>query len=384
FREGGIADADVIAPFTFFVPLSEREIEDNRTNAAAKVTPVYKENEEVAGLLPKDLKDFMRNISEIAERDTVLPEKRLSMIRDVAPGLKRDPVELLLEKGLRDRILAKGLELQEDFLKRGIINDASPLRRGNYVRITVITENKERQVPLRSLIEQGELETIILGKAKEIFGRDEKSIKLFYSVLRSHLMPNFIYNMEETKRRRDGAEKAVMKSFKVSENQRIIAKHDKVTKKQVDMLEALEKRRMELEIETSYGKRIMLFFSKALRITVLLFLLGLALYRLQRELIREPEKLTLIFIILAFYLFLTALVIKMPFLDPYLVPIAFVSLVSAAFFGIMTSVMFTLFASLMLVTHTDLPANYMFTGILAGTAAIVSIAQLRERKNFYT
>ncbi|UCF05628.1 MAG: HDIG domain-containing protein [bacterium] len=383
YKEGDIADIDVIAPFTFFVPLGEREIEENRTTAAANIPPVYSRNEDVERLLPNDLKTFMRSVSELTMQDTLPTEERLAMIRDFAPILRRDPVELLLEDRTREQLSAQALKLQGELLRRGVINDASPLQRGTYARITVLSGDSEDQISARPLIEQGELEGVIIEQAKKLFNRDEDKIKLFYSIVRSHLTPNLVYDMTETKRRRDEAESEVPKSFKVSKNQRIVAKHDKVTRKQLNMLEALERRRMELELETSHWKHILLFVSKALRIVVLLLLLGMALHRLRRDLMSEPGKLTLVFIIVMIYMLLMALVVKVPDLNAYLIPVAFVSLLSTAFFGIMTSVMLTLFASLMVVTHTSLPASHVFTGILAGTAAIISIAQLRERKNFY-
>ncbi len=384
FQKGYIADVDVIAPITFFVPLSEQEIESNRDNAAVKVPPVYRERKEVADLLPQNLEDFMNNIAEIVTADTLSAEERLAIVRENAPSLKNEPVELLLDRSTRDKILKRGKELQQSYFSRGIVHDYAPLRRGNYPRITVLTGTVERHVQTETLIEQGDLQNMILSEGGKIFSGDENAVKLFYTIVRSHIMPNLVFDREETKRRRDEAVGNIPKSFKVIKDERIIAKHDKVTNRQVDMLQALEIRRAELELETSIWKRISLFCSKTLRIIVLLMLLGLAVRRLRPDLLVERDKLTLIFIVLCFYLFLTAFVIRIPYIDPRLIPIAFVSLISAAFFGIMTSVMFTLFASLVIITHTELPASYAFIGIMAGTAGIISIAQLRERKNFYT
>jgi putative nucleotidyltransferase with HDIG domain len=384
FREGDIADIDVIAPFTFFVPLSEQEYENNRDNAAVKVPPVYREQAEVAALLPENLEVFMKNIADIASIDSLSTEERVERIREMAPSLKKEPVDLLLGRSMRERILRNGARIQKDFFTRGIVNDFSPLRRGSYPRITVLTDASEKSVQTSSLITQGDLQNMILDEAGRIFGGNEEAVKIFYTIVRSHIMPNLVYDMEETKRRRDDAVHNVPKSFKVLEDERIIAKHDKVTEKQVAMLQALETRRVELELETSIWKRLLLFISKTLRIIVLIGLLGLAVNRLRPDLLADREKLTLIFIMLTFYVVLTALVTRIPHLDPRLIPVAFVSLVSAAFFGIMTSVMFTLFASFAIVTHTDLGASHAFIGVMAGTAGIISIAQLRERRNFYT
>ncbi len=384
YREGDIADVDIIAPFTFYVDYSEQEIEINRSKAALNVSPVYSANDQATKHLPSDLRVFMERIGDISAQDTLSEKDRVSSVLKMLPGITDEMAKLLLAKQLRDRILNSALELQASLLDKGIINNSAPLRRNNYPHITVVNGDSERLVPSIYLVEQGQLESIILSEAKKSFGRDERTIKLFYDILRSHLMPNLIYDMDEHRQRRDQAEKSVPEKFTISENERIIAKHDKVTKAQIDMLKALEQKRVDLALATSFWKRSLLFFGKALRITSLILLLGLALYRLRPDLILETGKLTLVFMIVLFYLLLTALVIKVPVLNPYLVPVAFVSLVSTAFFGVMTSVMFTLFAAMMIITHTDLPGSYAFIALLAGTTAIVSITQLRERRNFYT
>lgn len=384
YREGEIADVDIIAPFTFYVDYSEQEIEINRSKAALNVPPVYMLNDQATKHLPNDLRVFMERIGDISAQDSLSEEEQVSRVLKMSPGITEEMAGLLLAKQLRDRILNSALQLQESLLDKGIINNSAPLRRNNYPHITVVNGDSERLVPSTYLVEQGQLESVILSEAKKSFGRDERTIKLFYDILRSHLMPNLVYDMDEHRRRRNQAEEAVPEKFTVSENERIIAKHDKVTKAQVEMLTALEQKRVDLELATSFWKRSLLFFGKTLRISALIFLLGLALYRLRPDLILETGKLTLVFMIVLFYLLLTAIVIKVPILDPYLVPVAFVSLVSTAFFGVMTSVMFTIFAAMLIITHTDLPASYAFIALLAGTTAIVSITQLRERRNFYT
>lgn len=384
FREGDIADVDVIAPFGFIVPLSPYEIESNRAKAVVSVPPVYYKAEETTRHLPEDLEVFMRNITDVITVDTLTAEERLAQVREIAPTLRRDPVELLLERSMREKILREGLKLQKSLLDRGIINDASPLRRRDYAYVTVVSDGGEELVPSTPLVEQGQLESMILDQAQSLFGSDEKATKIFYTIVRSHLMPNLVFDVQETRKRRDEEMRKVATAFRISENERIIAKHDKVTKKQVEILEALESRRAELEMETSRMKRVSLFFGKGLRIAILLFLLALALYRFNRDLVVKLEKMTLIFIISIFFLLLMALVVRLPQLNPYLIPVAFVSLVTTAFFGVMTAVIFTLFAALLIITHTDLQASYTFIAILAGTAGIISIAQLRERKNFYT
>lgn len=384
FQEGDVADVDVIAPFTFVVPLSQQEIEINRAKAAVEIPPVYRLRDEAVGNLPGDLRSLMRRIGEIAAVDTIPPETQAQTIREIAPALEGEPVELLLDAALRRRILEDGLAVQRRLFERGILNDGSPLRRRSYAHITLIDGGEERLVPVTNLLEQAQLESVILEQASGAIRGSDDASRLYYAIVRSHVVPNMIYDADETQRRREAAVQAVRREYQVSKNQRIIAKHDRITRQQVEMLQALERARSRLELTTSHTKLVLLFVSKILRMLMLLAVFGAALYRFDRRLLKDPEKVTLTFIIVLFYLLLTALVVRLPLLDEHLIPVALVALVATAFFGALTALIFTLFASLMIITHTDLPASLVFISIIAGTAAIVSISKLHERRNFYT
>ncbi len=384
FNEGEIADVDVIAPLDITVPLSGQEVEINKARAAIGVPPVYRMRSEALELLPGDLTALMERVKEIAMVDTIPPEDRVRMMKEMVPALAREPVELLLLKDTRRKILDDGLAIQRQLLERGVINDSSPLRRRDYPHISLIDGESETLKPANGLLEQGQLEAVILGRAKRVFPGSDDAQQLFYAIVRSHLVPNMIYDADETRQRRESAMDEVKDVYEVSKNQRIIAKHDKVTKKQVMELEALEEYLTIEELKTSPAKRILLIIGKIVRILLLITLFAAALYRFDRPLIREMEKLTLTFMILLFYLLMTALVVRLPFLSEYLIPVAFVALIATAFFGSLTALIFTLFASLLLITHAELPGSFAFISILAGSAAIYSIAHLRERRNFYT
>ncbi len=384
FNKGDIADVDVIAQLDFDVPLSSQEVEINKARAAVSVPPVYRLRSEALEHLPGDLTLLMERIKEIATTDSIPPEERAQMMREMVPALEREPVELLFVKDTRRTILDEGLDIQKHLLARGIINDASPLRRRDYPHIALIDGESESLKPANGLLEQGQLESVILGRAERAFPGSDDAQQLFYAIVRSHLVPNMIYDADETRQRQESAMNKVKEFYGVSKNQRIIAKHDKVTKKQVEELEALEKSRTAEELKTSPATRIMLFIGKIVRMLLLAAMFGAALYRFDRALVMDMEKLTLAFMIIIFYLLMTALVVRLPFLSEYLVPVAFVALVATAFFGSFTALMFTLFASLMLITHAELPGSLVFITILAGSAAIFSIAHLRERRNFYT
>ena len=383
FKEGDVAEVDVVAPFTFVIPLGDREVEMARAKAAVVVPPVYMRSDAATEHLADDLRSFFDRVGQIGSREVSMSE-RVSQLKQYAPDLKREPVELLLDPGIRAKMLKEGLRVQESFLERGIANDASPLRRRDYPRITVLAGGEESLLPTSLLIDQSELEPLVTAEAKRVFPGNEKAQRLFYAVVRSHLAPNLVFDAEGTQERRESAMRKVERSFTVARNQRIVAKHDRITRSQLAILQTMEEKRVEMQLATSYGKRLWLYFGKGLRIAALLLLLGLALRRFERRIIVEPAALTLVGLVLAIYLVMTAVVLRVGALDPLLIPIAFVSLVATSCFGVRGAAILTLFAALMLVTHTNLPASYAFIAILAGTAAMISIAHLRERRHFYT
>ena len=119
YREGDIADVDVIAPFTFYVPYSEQEIEINKSKAALNVPPVYRENDQATKHLPDDLENFMEMIGDVARRDTLSEEERVRLIVDMAPRLGGESARLLLSGTLRKKILEEALRLQAQMLALG-------------------------------------------------------------------------------------------------------------------------------------------------------------------------------------------------------------------------------------------------------------------------
>jgi len=383
YREGDIADSDVIAPFTFTVPYDEREIEINKAKAVVNSPPVYREKSNAEQRLVQDLRDFYSRVSSIAAADSLSDQERLRSLGEIIPDIKVEFLARLLDDATRNRFRRESVKLIESLLEKGILNDASPLRRRNYLHITVVEDSEEKLVRAASLITQDQLEGLILDRAKNIFTDDKELINLFYSITRSFLEPNLVYDREETRVRRDREMEKVPRSFRVSKNQRIIAKHDKITKKQIDVLEAMEEKRARVRMDTSLWSKLLLFFGKALMIMIGLSVFGAALLRFTPELMFDTGKQTMSFIILIFYVLSVAAVLRIPQLNFFAIPIAFVPLIISAFFGSLPAMLFTAFCAVVLVTHTGLPVEPVFIALVTGAAGIISMTHLRERKNFY-
>jgi len=118
YKEGEIADSDIIAPFSFLVPLSEQEIEINKAKAAINVPPVYRSSPDVKRRLSEDLKLFFGKVDSVAAIDTLSTEEKVSIVLDIAPGLKDDAIEMLLSSRTRKKLLREGTKLIRILLGR--------------------------------------------------------------------------------------------------------------------------------------------------------------------------------------------------------------------------------------------------------------------------
>jgi len=320
YRDGDIADADVIAPFSFSVPFTESEIVSNKAKAVMNCPPVYRGEQNMGTRMTGDLIKFYEQLDAVAQNDTITVEDRYDFVKRVIPGIKENLLERLMNKKTRNTFKRESVGLIKTLLENGVINDDSPLRRRNYFNITVISGESEKLRPATSLISQAQLEGLILDKGKAIFGKDSELTAPFYNITRSFLEPNLIFDRDETRLRRNAKIEGIPKSFRISKNQRIISKHDKITKKQIDTLKMLESERARIELDTSIIDKELLFLGKLISIAALLAIFGFALYRFAPGMLTDPGKLTMGFIILIFYLLSVSIILNLCRLVRYLLP----------------------------------------------------------------
>ena len=124
YEEGSVADVDIVAPFTFVVPLSDHEIELARARAAVSVPPVFIRDSAAASRLPEDLQRLFGRIGEVAGKSGVSVRERVNRMKEIAPELRHESIELLADGAIRERMRRESLRLQARYLDRGIVNDA--------------------------------------------------------------------------------------------------------------------------------------------------------------------------------------------------------------------------------------------------------------------
>jgi putative nucleotidyltransferase with HDIG domain len=382
-KRGEIADRTIIAPFDFEVPLSGAELDVRKANALLKVPPVYVRDRSIESGLTEDLTELLDSLATIAGMDTLTEETRVQLAEDQVPYLSRHYVVELLEPTRLSAIRKALLEYQALVFARGMIDNAGPLRARAYTQIVVVDGSEERKLSVDNVIEQGGIDLLTREESLRRFNKMRDRAQVFAEIAKVHLRPNLILDTNETKVRRDLAIAKVEKTVKISKNQRIISKHDKVSAEQEKMLAALEETRRDLEGETSPILVVGMFAGEAIRLILFGILFGGYIFAFRPQLYRDLARMgTLVTVFMLFLLF-SAVVVKLG-LNPYLIPVAFVSVMVTSLFDYRLGLSATVFACVLLPLVTNTPPQIVFTSLLAGTAAVMGLMQMRSRSHFYT
>jgi membrane-associated HD superfamily phosphohydrolase len=298
FKAGDIADRDIIAPFNFKVPLTAEELKVARAQAALTALPVYRRDREVEGNLERDLSAVLDTLSAIVDNDTLSVEQRASMMSSWLPGVTRNVLTAVADPRTFKSLNKAAREYQKAAFTRGLIDYGTPIRRNGYREITVVDGDTEQARAVSDVLDQGKLDQVIREEALARFGNNRNRALVFFELVRAQLQPNLVFDGDETNRRRDASMGMVKDYFEVSNNERIIAKHDKVTNEQQRILTALETARASQITAHSPLTMVGLYIGEAVRLLLFCLLFGGYLYVFHRSIYSDVTMVVAVFAVM--------------------------------------------------------------------------------------
>ncbi len=383
FRAGDIADRDVIAPFDFQVPLTPSELEVARAQAALQALPVYRRNREVERELSADLAALLDTVTTIVNADTLDQRQRAERVAGWLPSLPDNVLRRVVRPRTFRRLGKAAREYQAALLKRGVIDNASLIRRSGYRRITVIDGDREQTRKVVDILEQSRIDQVIREEALSRFGADRASAQVFFELVRGHVLPNLVFDADETSRRRAKATADVKAYFEVSKNERIIGEHDRVTQEQERILRELEKARAAQQVDRSRMATVRVYASLALRLMLLAILLGAYVYVFHPGVYVRLGELGAVFTVMLLHLVLVAVIVRFE-LNACLVPVGMVAVMLTALFDFRLGLIAGIFAASLVPLVTPFGPAVTFSGMLAGAAAVAGVERMRSRSHVYS
>jgi putative nucleotidyltransferase with HDIG domain len=382
YREGQIAESDVVAPFNLRVPLSGEDLRIARARASLSVPPVYHRQRKVERELSRDLSALLDSVSTIvyAPWDD---EERVARAAQWLPGVPRDVLRTALTPDGFPALYEAAGDAQRSIFARGLIDNAAVLRRNGYREIVVVDETLEQKRDVSSLLDQPRLEDAVREQATRRFGSDKARALLFVEVVRGHALPNLSFDGRETTRRRETAAASIKDYFEVMKNERIVGRHERVSREQETILSALEEARAARSPERSPAAVVRAYASEALRVLLLCAMLAVYLQAFHRPVYNDVRRMVALTSLLLLFVGGVALLLRLGW-SPYLAPVAFVAVVLSALFGYRLGLAAAAFAAALLPLSGAIAAGPAFAGWIAGAAGIAGIERMRARSRGYS
>ena len=383
FKAGEIADRDIIAPFNFQVPMSPEELKIKKAGASLSVPPVYVRDRTIERELSRDLAVLLDTVTTIVNNDTLAVPAKVQLASTWLPSVSQNSLKAVLTPSSFKVLIRAAKEYQRTIFTQGLIDNAALIRRNNYREITVAEGSKEQMRKVVDVFEQGRLDQVIREEALARFGKDRDKAQVFFELVRGYVLPNLTLDVQETNRRRENATTQVQDYLVVSKNERIIGKHDKVTREQEMILRALEDARATQVTARTPLTLFNLYAAETARIILFCILFGGFLYVFHRRVYKDFSGVAGVFTVMLLYLVFLAVVVRFS-LSPYLIPVPFAAIMLAALYDYRLGLVSAVFAAMLIPLVTPFAANVGFVALLAGSVGVIGIEKMRSRSHVFS
>jgi len=375
---------DLIAQFSFPVLKYPDEYERDVQDAQKSVLPIFELNDTSSSFalnsigvftdkFKKDSRDYVEgkitidsllNLYSLDIKPVEAQELLLHLDDNFFNELK------LILKNLVEYIYSTGyLNLSKEEIDRDSI----------FVRIRKVEEKHSKDI----FFDKNDIERILIESIEKIEVRKAIVVPLIKVFFKDFVKPNLIYNERDTFLAKEEAKNRVSKNVGiVLENERIVAKHQKITediKRKIDSY-----RRIKFEKGERFDT-ILQFFGKFLHITVLLLILGIYIFLFRKKVYSNTSKiliLSIILILISFFAYISSRIeIDLPV--EYLIFIPTASMLVTIIFDSRLGFYVTVVASLIIGGIRGNDYTIATANIVAGALAVYSVRDIKNRSQIF-
>ncbi|QQS36316.1 MAG: HDIG domain-containing protein [Ignavibacteriales bacterium] len=377
---------DLIAPFSFAILKDPNLYRSELNEAAQSVYPIYVDDQQIYTDIIDSLHSYNEYllkvvdsglISDSLENPTFLSSESFRKLKEMR----------IAERGLlqrRELSISNLLETLETILKNlydeGVLNstnnlngtDSIAVRSGNIDRIEPVSKFHTLE-NVRGLIE--------VRINRRNYPSDVEALLIEYAV--HFIVPNIVFNEQLTNEEIEQAKANVSQySGIVNENERIVAKHDRVTKDTRLKIESYKRAKGEKIGEEGF---VLQLVGKFIHVSFLISLLTIYLFLFRKKIFYDNQKIILISIIFVFLSFITYLTnqinVKAPVQLLIFIPAA--SMLLTIIFD--SRVGFYSTVILALITGALRGNDYTFTvmNLFAGALSVYTVRDIKNRSQIF-
>ena len=376
---------DLIAPFSFPIIKENQEYQAELKRAENSVYPVFNS---IATKNSDSLKTFASYIISVI--DDNLKQQLETYLNPTFLSSKAFTQLLVLRKQQKNSSLPKDKTIESLFINAGLITDlvgkigildvestskfkdSIAVRKGNIDKIE----------PISRYYYYDHAKNETKNRLRELNLNDETTEALIEFTLH-FVYPNIIYNEEATKLEIEQAINNVSKyAGIVNENERIIAKHDRISKHIKLKIESYK----EAKGETIGNDGIVLqFIGKFLHISFFITILAIYLYLFRKKIFYDNTKIVLISIIVVFVSFVTYLINHITIKAPiqYLIFVPAASMIFTIVFDSRVGFYLTVILSLIVGALRGNDYTFMAMNFIAGGLSVYTVRDIKNRTQIF-
>ena len=385
-QEGDIALQTVYAPFDFSVKgeVDQEKTDELRQEASRGVKSVYDLHLSQAKPKFEQIDSLIQALSEIQKiQEATLQEKEQQFSE------KLKPLELVLSSGNMETLIGETAlpdwterlkKSLEELLTLGILSDADKKTLAeSKTEEVMIRDPEENQESARSLAEVLSLEEAkpkIEHVVFDHFPESRKGRSAAIEILEQLITPSLSYHQEETERRKKQAWEAAKTVYKIQEikkNELIVSKGQKLNRKHLMLLAALEK-------EVSLTNKVENILGIALLIVLLIVIFIFSFRRYDPKALHDYPNLLMLGAIAVSTIGLAKAVTLSPF-SSFLIPIPMASMLTTVLLNPSAAIMMTLLLSLLAATMVSQKFGLILVTVLSGLTAVYSANRVCRRSD---
>ena len=402
-KEGNVYTGDeIIAPFTFFVNKTEDEINRDRKAATQKIPLVFTRVDSIQTKSLQEFEQFYNRFYSTLTSSTA-DSNKIRILRDILNEysilIEPSNISMILtnpnttKTGNRNRKSDKSLlklrSLRQELLRIlvdsytiGVLN-LGPGDIPDYVKkISLVTSQRESVENLSDFYNQDNYKDVILEKLRQTFPDQQDIVKLSYPILIAFLKPNLIYDKTETDNRINEAVSNVPLSKDiVLENERILNKHEIITKDILEKLHSLAANQSERQLRSGGINAVLPYLGRFLTIAVALSFLLLFIYFSRKQLFFSLKKMLMVYLIFLIILSATFLIDQFELVPNirFLIPVSIASMLLTIFFDARFAFIGTVSLSIMVGLLRGNDFDLMVVSLFAGTISTFFVREIQAR-----
>lgn len=267
-------------------------------------------------------------------------------------------------------------QLITSLINKGIINnDALPeYQTGNLLKI--VSGNSYREVSLKSFVVINDVKNFIQESSKE---KNLAISELTLEELSSMIQPTIIADKELNNAYRNQILQSVSPTAGIiNQGDKIINKGEIVTSQKIQILSSLK------NVSENFSEpNRHVFAGQALLVLICITMLMLFLRQLRKDIYNDNRKITLIFLLILFTVFIYTYVLKSGSFSLYLVPVCILPIVIRTFFDTRMALFSYVITVLVLGSIAPNSYEFVFAQIVAGMVTIFSVKNMRKRSHSF-